>query len=426
MPVSRRSVLFGTGAALFGAALPLSHLYGRRQAPRQGIYGPLLPDPEGVLDLPPGFSYRVLQRSGATMSDGYRAPWCFDGMACFPGPPGTWVLMRNHENTYLPASGAYRHGQDVPNEAYNPNAFGGVTRLVVRQDDLGVVSSNLVLTGTVRNCSGGPSPWGWLSCEETSDVNHGYVFLCPTDRDRVAPPARVTAYGRFRHEAVCIDPATHAAYLTEDRDDACFYRFVPERRSEPFGHGRFQAMAIAGKPRFDTSSGLEVGATLAVEWVDVTTPTPAEDTLRHQARAKGAATLKRGEGVWFDGSSVLVCSTSGGPRNAGQIFRLRAADATRPEQLELLCQSTDTGVLDMPDNITVARSNDVFMAEDSVAGEHYVRVLSPDGRVSDFARNASSRSELAGVCFSPDGGTLFVNIYGDALTLAIRGPFKTA
>ena len=46
-----------------------------------------------------------------------------------------------------------------------------------------------------------------------------------------------------------------------------------------------------------------------------------------------------------------------------------------------------------------------------------------------------SASELAGVCFSPDGETLFVNLFGDAtgtaeehagngMTCAITGPWR--
>jgi secreted PhoX family phosphatase len=421
MSVSRRAVVIGTGAVLASAALPLSRLFGQKGPPRIGIFGALRPDPAKLLDLPEGFSYRVLQRAGDPMTDGYRVPWCFDGMACFPGPKGTLVLMRNHENTWLPLTGAYRHDQDVPREAYDASAFGGVTRLVVRAEDLAVVGSNLVLTGTLRNCAGGSSPWGWLSCEEATDPNHGYVFRCPTDAERVSYPERLDAYGRFRHEAVCIDPDTHTAYLTEDRDDACFYRFVPESRTAPFGTGRFQALAVRHKPGFDTSRGLDVGALLDVEWVDVQHENEASDTLRGESRKRGAALIKRGEGVFFDRGNVLVCSTSGGPRGGGQIFRLNAEGT-----FELLCQSTDASVLDMPDNIAVSPSGAVFMAEDSAYGEHYLRVLTADGRVSDFARNAMNRSELAGVCFSPDGTTLFVNVYADGMTLAIRGPFPRA
>ena len=33
-------------------------------------YGPLVADPAGLLDLPPGFAYRIIASTGETMSDG--------------------------------------------------------------------------------------------------------------------------------------------------------------------------------------------------------------------------------------------------------------------------------------------------------------------------------------------------------------------
>jgi hypothetical protein len=91
--------------------------------------------------------------------------------------------------------------------------------------------------------------------------------------------------------------------------------------------------------------------------------------------------------------------------------------------LELIGQSLNDENLDMPDNITLAWNGDVYMAEDG-GGENFLRVLRPDGTVCDFARNAVSDSEFAGVCFSPDGHFLFVNIQVEGLTLAITGPFS--
>jgi uncharacterized protein len=114
--------------------------------------------------------------------------------------------------------GPYGPGQQPPPEAYDPAGMGGVSRVVLRADTLERVSSNLVLTGTTRNCAGGVSPWGWLSCEEAVGRGHGYVFACRTDAARVRPPHRIAAYGRFCHEAAAVDPETCIAYLTEDRD----------------------------------------------------------------------------------------------------------------------------------------------------------------------------------------------------------------
>ncbi len=61
------------------------------------------------------------------------------------------------------------------------------------------------------------------------------------------------------------------------------------------------------------------------------------------------------------------------------------------------------------------------MAEDGPA-EQFIRGITTAGRVYDLARNAKSSGEFAGVCLSPDGDTLFVNMQGDGLTVAINGP----
>src|SRR5262245_57426546 len=88
--LTRRSLLGGVLAAL-----PLSLLW--RRTVRADGFGPLVADPDGVLDLPAGFRYRILDRVGDPMSDGYRTPGRPDGMACFAGPGGTLILVRNHE-----------------------------------------------------------------------------------------------------------------------------------------------------------------------------------------------------------------------------------------------------------------------------------------------------------------------------------------
>ncbi|WP_437983751.1 hypothetical protein [Sorangium sp. So ce117] len=62
------------------------------------------------------------------------------------------------------------------------------------------------------------------------------------------------------------------------------------------------------------------------------------------------------------------------------------------------------------------------MAEDGYRGS-YLRGVTLDGQIFDFARNARSMRELSGVCFSPDGKALFVNMQEDGLTLAVMGPF---
>jgi MYXO-CTERM domain-containing protein len=382
-------------------------------------YGSLETDPQEILDLPPGFSYVILDRRDEIMDDGYKVPGKPDGMACFLDDDGHYVLVRNHEldEDDLLLS-PYPDGVSPPDEAYNPEALGGVSRMVIDPYDLSVVWRNMVLVGTMRNCAGGPSPWGWLSCEENVSSGHGYVFLCDPAAESVQAPHRIDAYGRFNHEAAAVDPATLAAYLTEDRSNGCLYRMLPDNPSaDPFV-GTLSALKVKGEDEFDTALQMSLGDVVEIEWVDLEEPTPETDTLRTEATTKGAATIKRGEGAWFHEDSVWFTSTSGGPVDGGQVFRLRLAEGT----LECVLLSTNKWVLDMPDNITVAPWGEVFFSEDGTA-DQYVRGIDASGTMFDFAYNAGSTSEIAGVCFSPDGQVMFLNLQKDHMTLAITGPF---
>ncbi|EYF07854.1 alkaline phosphatase PhoX [Chondromyces apiculatus] len=417
----RRTFLRGAVAA--AAAVPFSTLFTRHAV--ASPFGPLRPDPKKIFDLPEGFSYRILERSMDPMDDGYRVPARPDGMGCFPGPGGTVVLMRNHEN--VPGKekyGPWKPGQKPPPEAFDPRGMGGVTRVVLRGDSFTRVSSNLVLAGTNVNCAGGVSPWGWLSCEENVEPGHGYVFVCPTDADRVQPPRRVPGYGRFLHEAAAVDPDTLIAYLTEDRPDGSFYRFVPDRKEEPFV-GKLQALRVVGRERLDTSAALRPGMVVAVDWVDIPDPDPKDDSVRAQAQARGAAIFRRSEGITRHGGAVYVCATKGGPLEAGQIFRYVPAAKGGGGTLEVVGESTDRRALDMPDNITFSPSGELFMAEDG-PGEKRIVVMNARGETYLFGHNAMSLSELAGVCFSPDGRALFFNMQEDGMTLVVTGPFPGA
>jgi uncharacterized protein len=90
-------------------------------------------------------------------------------------------------------------------------------------------------------------------------------------------------------------------------------------------------------------------------------------------------------------------------------------------------ESTAEDCLDGPDNITVSPRGGIVICEDG-GGEQYLRGLTADGKVFDFALNLITQREFAGATFSPDGETLFVNIQGDVtnpgMTFAIWGPWE--
>src|SRR3712207_6086410 len=73
----------GVGLALSGSLGLLFN--GPAAAAGKGVgYGPLVADPDGILSLPKGFSYKIVAKTGATKLDtGEFTPADFDGMAAF-------------------------------------------------------------------------------------------------------------------------------------------------------------------------------------------------------------------------------------------------------------------------------------------------------------------------------------------------------
>src|SRR3712207_246544 len=71
--------------------------WGARPRSASAGYGTLVADPGGVIDLPSNFRYRIISEKGSTLSNGAPVPGDPDGMAAFPGPGDTTILVRNHE-----------------------------------------------------------------------------------------------------------------------------------------------------------------------------------------------------------------------------------------------------------------------------------------------------------------------------------------
>ena len=379
-------------------------------------------DPLRILDLPEGFTYTLLQKKGEMMSDGYQVPGRPDGMGAFAGENGSIILMRNHELDARQSDYSPAFSSRSKKAFYDPEGYGAVTRLVIDPNRLEVVSSNLVLAGSSRNCAGGLSPWGWVSCEETLSEGHGFAFLCRQDADQLASPEKLTDLGRFNHEAFAYNPQTGVSYLTEDRGDGCLYRFVPNNKSQPFSHGKLQAMSVVDKPQFNTSLDMEKGRDYQLSWVDIAEPVPEDDSCRFQGRKAGAAMVSRGEGLWFHNGELYFSATNGGLHGKGQIFQITGLDEPH-NQLRLVCEAGSDSALEFPDNIAVAPWGGLVVAEDG-SWTDYIRMINRQGKITTLARNARSFKEIAGVCFSPDGNALFLNLQEEGMTLAITGPFE--
>ncbi len=462
---TRREFIKSAAAATLGFR-GLQSLMAADRHSRVAAVGPLLKDPAGLLDLPSGFEYHIVSRTGQEMDDGLLVPGKPDGMAAFNGPDGKTVIVRNHELIYnMTAVGPFGVANERLGRVHRSAIFdagggrvpciGGTVTLLYDQRRRKLERQYLSLAGTQHNCAGGPTPWGtWISCEENVqravapfEQDHGYPFEVPATCDgRLATPEPIKAMGRFRREAVAVDPRTGIVYQTEDRGDGLLYRYVPNKPGQLLAGGRTQVLAIRDQPQCDTRNWewlalmgfcrmIDVGTILAVEWLDIDHLAAPDDDLRLRGWHAGAARFARGEGIWQGRDGVYVACTIGGPRQLGQVWRYvpspaegTAAERSQPGTLELFIEPRNADLLRNCDNVVVAPWGDLVVCEDGEGLAYRNRLIgvTPAGQLYELARNEMSDDEFAGPTFSPDGTTLFVNLQESGVTMAISGPWPRA
>ena len=452
---SRRNFLVTSTAYVTGfAGLRLvagADSLGATQQVSSAGFGPLVEDPRGLLDLPQGFSYRIVSCTGEEMDDGLLVPGSPDGMATFPGPDGLTLVLRNHE-LHAPDRCAFDSGCKLldridASKLYDAGSTsgpiaGGVTTMVFDTRKQKVFREFLSLGGTSRNCAGGPTPWGsWITCEESvespqhceitgypSAREHGYAFEVPAAAEPILHKAKpLIEMGRFRREAVAVDPNSGIVFQTEDVDDGAFYRFLPNEPGKLAAGGKLQALSLEAGSVVDTRNWheqtVEPGKSMAVSWVDLEQPESPNDDLRARAQGRGCATFARGEGIWWTDHGVYFACTSGGRAKIGQLWRYLPESAAGG-RLELFIEPNDSNLIENADNLTAAPWGDLVVCEDRQGDVVRLIGVTPDGSLYSLANNRT-HGEFAGVCFTPDGSTLLVNLQTIGLTIAITGPWKT-
>ena len=327
-----------------------------------------------------------------------------------------------------------------------PEKPGGTTTMIFNMKTGRVENQYLSLVGTIRNCAGGITPWNsWLTCEEdvtrggpTVGLDHGWVFEVPAEHKGLVIPVALRDMGRFNHEAAAIDPKTGIAYLTEDESNGIFYRFLPNAKGELAKGGRLQALVLKESPTgSDTrnweSITLERGRPKSVLWIDVDGVDNPGNDMRLRLAAKGAALFARGEGIHFGKGELYFTCTSGGVAKAGQVMRYRPSEYEgqqsendAPGTIDLFFESSGRFESEYADNLTIAPNGHLILCEDQGGDgpvDNHLRGIAPNGAIYPLAR-LRTQTELAGACFSPDGSTLFVNLYQPTKTLAITGPWN--
>ncbi|GAA4431591.1 DUF839 domain-containing protein [Actinokineospora soli] len=341
-------------------------------------YGPLqAADANGIM-LPQGFTSRVVARSSQVVAGtGYTWHSAPDGGDCFADGTG-WIYVSNAEI----GSGG-----------------GGVSAL--RFDaNANITGAYGILSGTNRNCAGGSTPWGtWISCEE---VDTGYCW--ETDPKGVNPAVRRDAMGRFNHEAAACDPDRRVVYLTEDKSDGGFYRFVPTTWG-------------------DLSSGTLQVLKTDLTWATVPDPDGSPKSTRRQV--SGMKVFNGGEGAFYRNGKCYF-TTKGDNKVWAYDAVANTLDTVYDDNL------TSNPPLTGVDNITGAAVGDLYVAEDG--GNMEICIITPADVIAPFLRVTNqSSSELCGVAFNPAGTRMYFSSQrgtsgssSGGITYEVSGPFRTS
>lgn len=376
-----------------------------------GCFTSLVPTvQQEMLVIPPTHTFQVLVKSGRDKYTGTNKT--LPGGNDFTGyiPDGrsstSGHLSINHENT--------PGGVSVVDLK-----FDAATSLW-KTDTIKEVDFSPVVT-TVRNCSGGVTPWGTVITSEetysTGDANRdGYedigwnVEIDPVtgrvrDLNGDGKPDKLWMVGRMNHENVCPMPDSVTLYQGEDGGTGCVYKFVAYRPGR-LDSGRLYVL------RRD-AAGTTTGT-----WIQVPNATQADrNTVSTVAGALGGTRWGGVEDVEFGPDGKIYFTE----KNNGNIWRFRD-NGTTVSEIEAYVSNktypllTEAGVVNERwetgnDNLAFDGEGNLWMMQDG--GRDHMWMISKDHtpanpKISVFGTTPAG-SEPTGITFSPDHRFMFVS-----------------
>jgi uncharacterized protein len=403
----------------------------------------LVPDPNGVLDLPAGYSYTTLATSCVDPEQStenghltFPTPDDPDGKALFKAPHGQFWLLVQHELTrpvvddFQGDAGKCHVDEQTPGDQ-DSDGWGSISRLTLAKDGTTVLKRELITTGLHDNCAATVTPWKtYLTNEEfpfivDPELRSGWVWeIDPA----TGSEKRLTGMGRFSHEQEAL--AKGGWYLTDDRGDARFiYRFVPDKKKD-LTTGKLYGLV------FNKATGMGF-------WVGPLNPLDPDADMRARGylpslwgftKAEGIVGNKNSDGV---GGNAVYFTESGAGSDPGRVWRLdhltkKANGFVRGHAVV----EGDWARLGRPDNLRFNDKGDLFIMEDQSASDFGRGATGNVNQIWVLPHHREGSNELVlfgqtpdeptGPWFSPNNKLLYLSIQAEpprqSHVIAIRAP----
>ena len=333
----------------------------------------------------------------------------------------------NHDFTgYIGNGGSSELGYLAVNHENSP---GGVsmanihldtaTNLWVLDDTQAVDLYNTALVTTIRNCSGGISPWGTvITAEENTsagDVNNdGYqdvgwlVEIDPVTAQVVNygnGQEKLWAMGRMNHENVVVSEDQVTAYYGEDGGTDCVYKFVADTPGD-LSSGTVYVLKL------DLPLSGNDPSSATATWIQVPNTTQADrNNLSSVAAALGGTDFNGVEDCEINPIDGKIYFAAKGK---DRVYRFKD-DGNTISEFETFVGGrsydldTDQGVFTEPwgdgnDNLTFDDQGNLWVLQDG--GLNYIWVIRPDHTQSNpkvlLHSSMPAGAEPTGLTFTPD------------------------
>ncbi|WP_288446490.1 alkaline phosphatase PhoX [uncultured Chryseobacterium sp.] len=366
------------------------------------------------LIIPAEHKYQLILKEGDSYTEG-----------------GGLVGGQNDFTGYVAKAGSSTNGYLSVNHETNP---GGVTMAEINYNatsklwqltkSRAVSFSDPSLVQTIRNCSGGVTPWGTIVTAEESvtsnDVNaDGYkdygwlVEIDPATAQVISKNAdgskgKLWQMGIMNHENVVVNNAGTIAYYGEDGGTHMVYKYVLDTPNDLSSGNLYVLKLDQGL----TAAGDPVGTTAT--WVQVPNKTKADqNNTNTNAQSVGGTKFNGVEDVDISPLDGKIYFTAKG---LDRVYRLQD-NGTTASQVETFVGGGSTvysfntaqGIKseawgDGNDNLTFDELGNLWVLQDG--GKNYIWVIAPDHtqanpKVRLFA-SMPAGAEPTGLTFTPD------------------------